>query len=103
MALFNPEKIIATLVAGLGLTPGEVRQFVSDIWNEFQTQRAERIAFKAACQKVVPDVVARLERLEQRQREIYDMIHALHTELSGPAVPVIEGECNDDRSINGHV
>jgi hypothetical protein len=64
MALFDPQKLFGSLVSAMGLTPADVVGFVNEVASEVRAIRAERVAFKAACQKTVPDILARLERIE---------------------------------------
>ena len=74
MAIFSVDKVMSGLVASLGLSPDEIRRFVNEIWTEFRTQKAEREAFKAACRTTVPDIVARLERIEAMQGRLIALL-----------------------------
>lgn len=66
MALFDAEKIFRNLVAAMGVTPEQITSLIVEVVTEVRTIRAEREAFKAASAKVVPDVLARLERIENK-------------------------------------
>lgn len=102
--MMDPGRIIGGLVEKMGLTPEIIRDFVNEIWTEFRAQKADRLAFRAACQRVVPDITARLERIEARQDEIMARLallgveHATRTLLPRPGEPATR----DERAFNGH-
>lgn len=91
MALINPEKIFNGLMSAMGVTPEIVTSFVTEIVTEVRTMRAERVAFKAACQQVVPDIIVRLKRVEDACERIDDMLRMIRLAVD-PAYSTVPAE-----------
>jgi hypothetical protein len=67
MALFDINKLGASLMASMGVSPDQVRAFVVTVLQEVADMKADRLAFKPASQRAYRDVVERLERMERNQ------------------------------------
>jgi len=103
MALFDAEKIFRNLVAAMGVTPEQITSLIVEVVTEVRTIRAEREAFKAASAKVVPDVLARLTRLEDTCERLDDMLHAIRcvVDPSYTKEPDHAGNEHDRDHVNG--
>jgi hypothetical protein len=94
VGILDPERMFRSLVGAMGLQPEQIIGFVNEVITELRTIRAEREAFKAACRATVPDIVARLERLEKAVWEI-------HQSVTGIPRPLLESETHVEHSGNG--
>jgi len=99
MALFDAEKIFRNLVAAMGVTPEQITSLIVEVVTEVRTIRAEREAFKAASARTVPDVLARMERIEKTVWEMHQII-------TGVPRPLLEtenhaGNEHDRDHVNG--
>lgn len=88
------ERLLGTLVSSMGFTPQQIQGFVGEIVGKFRLWDAEREAFKKASGQVVPDVLARLERIEK-------MLSDLHVEISPNKQGAINGRRHDDTDGGG--
>lgn len=95
MALFDAEKIFRNLVSAMGVTPEQITSLIVEVVTEVRTIRAERESFKRASGQIVPDVLARLERIEK-------VVWELHQSLTGVPRPLQESE-TDERNDRDHV
>ena len=94
MSLFNPEKMIKNMLAGLGVNPEDFVGFIQMARTESLEMGADRLAFKPASIKAYQDIMARLDHIEAQQAAIAERLMWLCTK------PIAEFTPNE--RLNGH-
>lgn len=96
MSLISPDKIFASLVGAMGISPAQIQNFVNELVAEVRTMKAEREAFKPAASRAYADVIARLDMQERKIDSILLFLHALP--VAPPGAPLAQTrELNGDR------
>jgi cytochrome c556 len=83
-----------SLLAGIGITPQQAQQTVQLVWNEIQSLRGEKEAFRNGAAAMVANYNSRLDRVEAALARI---------EAALPASPAPAYQALEFRSeVNGH-
>ena len=97
MSWIDPEKIMTGLMKSMGVAPQDFVGFIQTAQREFAEMRADRLAFKPASIRVVTEMNARMDRMEDK---LDRMLRAIDPDLSD--LPETIKEFPPNGHDNGH-